>query len=82
MKEVTWDDIRKGDLLVIEQVLPRKGPRMAYNITWAGEVIEHEPRWTKLKQGSHTMTVLQKYGEETITRYMKKDFKNYLKENA
>jgi len=80
-KEITWDDVRKGDWLVIEQDVPAEGPRLAYRSVWAGEVIEHSPKWTHLKFRGKQMSVLQKWGKETITRYMKKDFTKFIKEN-
>ena len=80
-REITWDEVRKGDWLVVEQVLPREGPRMEYRLVNAGEVVEHSLKWTLLKYKGKTHTLLQKYGEETITRFMKKDFNKFMKEN-
>lgn len=80
-KEITWDEVRKGDWLLIEQTLPADGPRLEYRIVSAGEVQEHNTKWTHLRYKAKTHSILQKYGEETITRFMKKDFTKYMKEN-
>ena len=81
MDEITWDEVRKGQLLIIRQNIPLSGPRKFYRIEWCGEVIEHEPRWTKIKHDGKTMTVLQKHGEEEILKCDKKTFNKYVKEN-
>lgn len=81
MKEITWDDVRKGDWLVVEQSIPPGGPLMEYSLVNVGEVVEHNLKWTILKYKGKTRTLLQKHGDETITRFAKKDFNKHMKEN-
>lgn len=81
MKPITWDDVRKGDWLIIRQVVPLKGPRKSYNIEWCGEVIEHSLKGTYIKHAGHSMLVQHKWGEEEILRTDKKSFNAYVKEN-
>lgn len=81
-KEITWDEVRKGDWLVVEQDVPAEGPRVFYRAVWAGEVVEHNAKWTYLKYKGKQRVVPAKWGEETITRYMKKDFTAYAKEQG
>ena len=80
-KEITWDEVRKGDWLVIHQDVPLKGPRKSYRITWCGEVIEHSLKGTYIKESGHTMLVQHNWGDETILRATKAEFKAYIKEN-
>lgn len=81
MKTITWDDVRKGDLLVIRQNVPLKGPRKHYEIEWCGEVMEHTLKGTYIKHDKETMMVQHKWGEEEILRATKQEFKDYIKEN-
>lgn len=81
MEEISWDDVRKSDFLVIRQDVPVKGPRKKYHVEWAGQVTEHSPKWTKIKHAGLEMSVPAKYGEEEILRLSKREFNAYVKEN-
>lgn len=81
MEEITWDDVRVGQYLIIRQDVPRKGPRLSYVMVWGGKVTEHNAKQTILKLGSLSMSPLQKNGAETILKFGAKDFAAYVKEN-
>lgn len=78
--QVEWTDVKRTNLLVVKQNVPAKGPRLEYTLTWAGQVTEHSPKWTRLKRGGVDMPVLMHYGEETVHRLTKKEFNAYMKE--
>ena len=82
MAEISWDEVRKGDYIVVKQEMPIKGPRKIYTLEWAGQVTEHSQKWTRIKHAKEEMTVPTMYGEvETINRMSKREFDKYVKEN-
>lgn len=81
MKEISWDEVRKGDYLIIKQNIPLTGPRKKYLLEWCGRVVEHNPKWTQIEHAGMKMSVPTKYGEEEIFRLAKKDFDKYVKDN-
>lgn len=80
VKEITWDEVRKGDWLFISQDVPAEGPRVFYKIRWAGEVVEHSPKWTFLKLNGKQFSVPARWGNETIQRGPKKEIQALIKE--
>ena len=78
MEEITWDDVKKGQFLLITQDVEPKGPRRKYHIEWCGEVVEHSPKWTILKYQKESLTVPTKWGREVIKKMTLKEFKEYM----
>ena len=78
-QEITWDDVKVSDHIVVEQIVKTKGPRVHYRLVWVGKVTEHSQKWTRLKHQGVDMSIVTKYGEETITRVGARDFKKYIK---
>lgn len=80
MQQIEWDDVKKGQYLIIRQNVPMSGPRKHYEVEWCGVVTEHSPKWTKLKHAGQEMSVPQKWGDEEILKCDKKEFDTYIKE--